>query len=154
MLWFEGRDLTTCANHAHIYSWILMSHHSGNKFWGEHCIWNWVYIKYEKYNDMIHMFLQIFGLFISLMKKFPWNSRSTGKLSVFPGVFHGPVRKFQNSRSFPGILGVVSIRPSEALHTAKTVISKLWLSDCLWLIQVALPLIRVLSTNQIAEDNT
>ena len=35
-------------------------------------------------------------------------SRSTGKLSTFPVVFQGLGRKFQNSRSFPGILGVVS----------------------------------------------
>ena len=31
-----------------------------------------------------------------------------GTLSVFPGVFQCPRRKFQNSRSFPGITGVVN----------------------------------------------
>ena len=35
-------------------------------------------------------------------------SRSKRKLSVFPGVFQGPGRKFQNSRSFSGIPGIVS----------------------------------------------
>ncbi len=39
--------------------------------------------------------------------KFQEFSRSTGKLSAFPGVFQGPGRKFQNSRSFPKIPGVV-----------------------------------------------
>ena len=51
------------------------------------------------------------------MKIFPQNPRSFPGalvrkyiilLSVFQGVFQGPGRKLRNSRSFPGIPGVVS----------------------------------------------
>ena len=40
--------------------------------------------------------------------KFQEFSRSLGKLSVIPGIFQRPGKKFQNSRSFLGIPGVVS----------------------------------------------
>ena len=53
-----------------------------------------------------------FALFIKLMKTFLQNSQFSRKamieLYVFPRIFHGTEENFQNSRSCPGIPGVVS----------------------------------------------
>ena len=53
----------------------------------------WV-IKYKTYNHKL-----------DASTKFQVFSRNTGKLSLFPKVLQGLGRKFQNTRSFPGIQG-------------------------------------------------
>ena len=61
---------------------------------------------------MSQILLQFWFVYISdkeVSTKFQEFSRSAWKLSVFPGVFQGPGKQFENSRRFSGIPGVVSI---------------------------------------------
>ena len=61
----------------------------------------------RKYGEII-CFSTSFPGFWQKISKFQEFSRRTEKLSVFQGVFQVSGRKFQNSRSFSGIPGVVS----------------------------------------------
>ena len=115
-----GKNKTISSNFCHSKKQLKLSLHKIKNYGCESdvsvglvCLENW----WRNFNEIPGVFQENREI-ICFSKGFPgsWKkiskfqefSRRTGKLSVFPRVFQGPGKKFQNSRSFPGILRVVS----------------------------------------------